>query len=70
MPGIAEQPWGCLLTVIDTCPFTGKKFSKICNDIMWWADDSWVNLDEELAPLEVIAWIPLPRPYEGEMGND
>lgn len=62
-----EKPFGCLVTVWDTEPMTGEEFENILPYFIGWDGEQWNDADGEQCPFEVIAWMPLPKPYsEGE----
>ena len=65
-----EEPFGCLVTVWDTEPFTMTEFENILPYFVGWDGERWNDADGEEGPFEVIAWIPLPKAYKEEETND
>lgn len=63
---LPEQPYGCLVTVEDEEPMTGKMFECILPYHVGWDGERWNDSDGEQCPFEVIAWMPLPEPYKAE----
>ena len=61
-----EEPFGCLVTVWDTDPVTMDEFENILPYFVGWDGEQWNDGDGLQCPFEVIAWMPLPNPYEGE----
>lgn len=60
-----EEPFGCLVTVWDTDPVTMDEFENILPYFVGWDGEQWNDGDGLQCPFEVIAWMPLPEPYEG-----
>lgn len=63
---LPEEPFGCLVTVWDTNPVTMDEFENILPYFVGWDGEQWNDGDGEQCPFEVIAWMPLPEPWEGE----
>lgn len=63
---LPEEPYGCLVTVWDTNPITMDEFENILPYFVGWDGEQWNDGDGEQCPFEVIAWMPLPEPWEGE----
>lgn len=63
---LPEEPFGCLVTVWDTDPVTMDEFENILPYFVGWDGEQWNDADGLQCPFEVIAWIPLPEPYEGD----
>ena len=61
-----EEPYGCLVTIDDEEPITGQIFEGILPYFVGWDGERWNDSDGEQCPFEVIAWMPLPKPYEAE----
>lgn len=61
-----EEPFGCLVTVLDYNPFTGEDFPNLYPNFVGWDGERWNNDDGEDIHMEVIAWMPLPKPWKGE----
>ena len=61
-----EQPYGCLVTVEDEEPMTGRMFETILPYFVGWDGERWNDSEGEQCPFEVIAWMPLPEPYKAE----
>ena len=62
---LPEEPFGCLVTVMDTNPMTMEDFENILPYFVGWDGEQWNDGDGQQCPFEVIAWIPLPEPYKG-----
>lgn len=58
-----EEPFGCLVTVMDTEPMTCAEFENILPYFVGWDGEQWNDGDGERCPFEVLAWMPLPEPY-------
>ena len=63
---LPEEPYGCLVTVIDTEPMTMTDFENILPYFVGYDGERWNDWEGEQCPFEVIAWMPLPKPYESE----
>lgn len=61
---LPEEPFGCLVTVWDTNPFTMDEFENILPYFVGWDGEQWNDADGEQCPFEVIAWMPLPEPFK------
>ena len=61
---LPEEPYGCLVTVWDTNPVTMDEFENILPYFVGWDGSQWNDADGEQCPFEVIAWMPLPKPYK------
>ena len=61
---LPEEPFGCLVTVWDTDPVTMDEFENILPYFVGWDGEQWNDGDGLQCPFEVIAWMPLPKPYE------
>jgi hypothetical protein len=66
---LPEEPFGCLVTVLDTDPVTMDEFENILPYFVGWDGEQWNDGDGLQCPFEVIAWMPLPKPYEVEDEN-
>lgn len=62
-----DEPFGCLVTVEDEEPMTGALFTNILPYFVGWDGEQWNDADGEQCPFEVLAWMPLPKPYEGDI---
>lgn len=60
---LPEEPFGCLVTVIDTNPMTLEDFENILPYHVGYDGNRWNNSDGEQIPFDVVAWQPLPEPY-------
>ncbi len=61
---LPEEPFGCIVTIIDTDPMTMEDFEAILPYQVGYSAGTWNNLDGEQIPFEVIAWMPAPKePY-------
>lgn len=63
---LPEEPFGCLVTVIDTNPMTLEDFENILPYHVGYSEGQWNDKDGEQIPFEVVAWQPLPEPYKLE----
>lgn len=63
---LPEEPFGCLVTVWDTDPVTMDEFENILPYFVGWDGEQWNDGEGLQCPFEVIAWMPLPEPYEVE----
>lgn len=63
---LPEEPFGCLVTVMDCEPSTQTDFENILPYFVGYDGHRWNDADGEEIPFEVIAWMPLPEPYKGE----
>ena len=63
-----EEAFGCLVTVMDCNPSTQTDFENILPYFVGYDGDSWNDADGERIPFEVVAWQPLPQPYQ-QMGE-
>ena len=61
---LPEEPFGCLVTVMDCEPSTQIDFENILPYFVGYDGHSWNDEDGEEIPFEVIAWQPLPKPYQ------
>ena len=64
-----DAMFGCLVTVMNSEPCTGKEFETILPYHVGYDGRSWNDADGKEVPFEVIAWMPLPEPYRGERGG-
>lgn len=61
---LPEEAFGCIVTVLDAEPTTGKDYECILPYFVGYDGEQWNNSDGERIPFEVIAWQPLPPVYE------
>lgn len=61
---LPEEPFGCLVTVIDCEPVTQTDFENILPYFVGYDGESWNDEDGNEIPFEVIAWQPLPEPFK------
>lgn len=61
---LPEEPFGCLVTVMDCNPSTQTDFENILPYFVGYDGDSWNDADGEEIPFEVLAWKKLPAPYQ------
>ena len=62
-----EEAYGCLVTVMDCEAYSMEDFENIYPEFVGWDGETWNDGDGEEIPFEVIAWMPLPKPYKGEL---
>lgn len=68
---LPEEPFGCLVTVMDCEPMTQTDFENILPYHVGYDGETWNDADGNVIPFEVIAWQPLPAPYkEGVTENE
>lgn len=63
---LPNKAFGCLVTVDDYNPRTGETFPNILPYFVGYDGERWNDADGEEVPCEVLAWMPLPKPYKGE----
>ena len=61
---LPEEPFGCLVTVIDFEPVTQTDFENILPYFVGYDGERWNDEDGNEIPFEVISWMPLPEPYK------
>ena len=61
---LPEEPFGCLVTVIDCEPVTQTDFENILPYFVGYDGESWNDEDGNEIPFEVIAWQPLQEPFK------
>lgn len=61
---LPEEAYGCLVTVMDCCPYLMRDYENIYPEPVGWDGKSWNNSDGKEIPFEVLAWMPLPKPYK------
>lgn len=65
-----EEAYGCLVTVMDTNPATIEDFPNLLPYFVGYDGEQWNDADGDQCPFEVIAWMPLPEPYQEERRED
>ena len=60
---LPEKSFGCIVTVMDREPSTQNEFENILPYFVGYDGETWNDADGEEIPFEVIAWMPLPEPY-------
>lgn len=64
---LPEEPYGCLVTVWDSTPTgEGDDFENILPYFVGYDGEMWNDWEGQQCPFEVIAWMPLPEPYQVE----
>ena len=61
---LPEEAFGCLVTVMDCEPSTQTDFENILPYFVGYDGETWNDIDGNVIPFEVIAWMPLPQPYQ------
>lgn len=61
---LPKEAFGCLVTILDTDLKTQDEFENILPYAVGYDGETWNNFCGEPIPFEVIAWMPLPKPYE------
>ena len=59
-----EEAFGCLVTVMDSESSTQTDFENILPYFVGYDGETWNDADGKEIPFEVIAWMPLPKPYK------
>jgi hypothetical protein len=67
---LPEEAFGCLVTILDTDLRTQDEFENILPYFVGYDGETWNNADGEPIPFEVIAWMPLPKPYEPQESEE
>ena len=67
---LPEEAFGCLVTVLDTDLRTQDEFENILPYFVGYDGETWNNFCGEPIPFEVVAWMPLPKPYKAEMEGE
>jgi hypothetical protein len=62
---LPEEMFGCLVTVWDANPKTGEEFENILPEFAGYDGETWNGADGKPIAFEVVAWMPLPKPYKG-----
>lgn len=61
---LPTDPFGCIVTVIDTEPMTQEDFESILPYHVGYDGKQWNDMEGNQIPFEVIAWRPAPKePY-------
>ena len=66
---LPEEAFGCLVTVMDCEPSTQTDFENILPYFVGYDGETWNDIDGNVIPFEVIAWMPLPQPYQYDIGK-
>ena len=61
---LPEEAFGCLVTIMDCEPSTQTDFENILPYFVGYDGETWNDADGKEIPFEVIAWMPLPEPYQ------
>lgn len=61
---LPEEAYGCLVTVMDYEPMTGQEFENILPYFAGYDGHAWYDSDGQEIPFEIIAWQPIPEPYQ------
>lgn len=61
---LPDEAFGCLVTVMDCEPSTQTEFENILPYFVGYDGETWNDADGEEIPFEVVAWQPLPEPYQ------
>ena len=61
---LPEEAFGCLVTVMDCEPSTQTDFENILPYFVGYDGETWNDADGKEIPFEVIAWMPIPKPYK------
>lgn len=61
---LPEKPHGCIVTIEEDDH--GEPHRVIYNEFAGYDGEGWYTCDGYEVPFEVIAWMPLPKPYKAE----
>ena len=61
---LPQDAFGCIVTVMDTNSATQEDFENLYPDFVGWDGETWNDADGKPIPFEVLAWMPLPEPYD------
>ena len=61
---LPDEAFGCLVTVMDCNPSTQTEFENILPYFVGYDGETWNDADGEEIQFEVIAWQPIPEPYQ------
>ena len=61
---LPKEAFGCLVTVMDCESSTQTDFENILPYFVGYDGETWNDADGKEIPFEVIAWMPLPKPYQ------
>ena len=61
---LPDEAYGCLVTVMDCEPSTQTEFENILPYFVGYDGETWNDADGEKIPFEVLAWQPIPQPYQ------
>lgn len=61
---LPEESFGCLVTIMDCEPMTQTDFENILPYHVGYDGKTWNDADGNSIPFEVLAWMPLPKPFE------
>lgn len=64
---LPEEPFGCLVTIIDSNPVTGEDFENLLPCHAGYDGEQWNDADGEEVPFDVISWMRLPEPYKEKL---
>lgn len=64
MPDDVEGSYGCIATVMNTDIRTGEEVEVLLPYPVGYDGKIWIDDEGCECPYEVIAWMPLPKPYE------
>ena len=67
---LPDEAFGCLVTVMDCNPSTQTDFENILPYFVGYDGETWNDADGEEIPFEVVAWQPLPEPYQPNACKD
>lgn len=61
---LPEEPFACLVTVMDYNPTTCEEFENILPYFVGYDGGHWYDFDGEECPCEILAWQRLPKTYK------
>lgn len=66
---LPEKAFGCLVTVEEDDIY-GELHRVIYPDFVGYDGETWNDADGNVIPFDVIAWMPLPAPFEPQKSED
>lgn len=63
---LPEKAFGCIVTVEVDNILTGEPVPTVLPYVVGYDGETWNDADGIPIPYEVIAWMPLPKPYKAE----
>lgn len=65
--GLPEEPETCIVTIYSRDAHAGRGiYGTYAEGFVYFDGENWLDLDGQKLPYKVLAWQPLPEPWEGE----